>query len=70
MLTITLKGGSNSAAKPQLSEQPLGLPPTQPTPGPSSDLELRIEQLEEEMTMTKNCRETIISIYQSQFIFL
>ena len=34
------------------------------------DLETRVKQLEEEITKAKNSRETIVSIYRSQFTFL
>ena len=34
------------------------------------DLETQVKQLEEEITKARNCRETIISIYRSQFTFL
>ena len=65
-----LKGASNTASKPRLLEQPQAPPSNQSTPRPSSDFELRIKQLEEEMKKARNRRETIISSYRSQFTFL
>ena len=67
--TITLKGASDTSSKPKLPEKSRSPPAIQPTPGPSLDLEPRTKQLEEEMTKAKNCRETIISNYRSQFTF-
>ena len=69
-ITITLKRASSITFKPQLSDQQRG-PPTQSTSGTlSSDIESRVKQMEEEITKAKNCRETILSIYRSQFNFL
>ena len=70
MLTIILKGASNTASRPRLPQEPQSAPPTQPTPRPSLDLKPRTEQLEEAMTKAKTCRETIVSIYRSQSTFL
>ena len=68
-ITITLKRASSITFKPRLSDQQRG-PPTQSTSGTlSSDIESRVK-LEEEITKAKNCRETILSIYRSQFTFL
>ena len=70
-ITITLKRTSSTTLKSRLPDQPRGPPPNQPTPGPlSSDFETRVKQLEEEVTKAKNCPETIIFIYRSQFTFL
>ena len=69
-ITITLKRASSNTTKSRLSDQQRG-PPTQPTSGTLfSDLESRVQQLEEKITKAKNCRETILSIYRSQFTFL
>ena len=69
-ITITLERASSTTTKSRLPDQQRG-PPTQPTSGElSSDLESRVKQLEEEITKAKNCRETIISIYRSQFTFM
>ena len=69
-ITITLKGASSTISKPLLPDQQRG-PPIYPTSGTTPlDLESRVKQLEEESTKAKNCRETIISIYRSQFTFL
>ena len=70
-ITITLKRALSTASKSWLLDQPRGPPPTLRTSKPSSvDLEIRIKQLEEEITKAKNCGETIISVYRSQFSFL
>ena len=69
-ITITLKRASSTISKPRLPDQQRGSP-TQSTSGThSSDLESRVKQLEEEITKAKNCRETFISIYRSEFTFL
>ena len=70
-ITITVKRASSTKAKPRLTDQPRGSPPSLPTSRSfSSDLETRVKQLEEEVTKAKNCREIIISIYRSQITFL
>ena len=69
-VTITLKNTSNSTSQSRLVELPRAPPSTQTISGPSSDLETRVRQLEEEITKAKNSRETILSIYRSQFTFL
>ena len=68
-ITITLKRASSTTSRHRLLDQQRG-PSTQSTSGTvSSDLESRVKQLEEEITKARNCRETIISIYRSQFTF-
>ena len=70
-ITITLRRASSTSSKPRLPDQPRGPTPALPTSRPpSSDLEIRVKHLEEEITKAGNCRETIISLYESQFIFL
>ena len=65
-ITITLKRASSATAKFRLPDQPPSLPTSRPS---SSDLETRVKQLEE-VARAKNCRETVISIYRTQFTFL
>ena len=68
--TITLKRPSSTTSRLWLPDQQRGSP-TQSTSGTlSSDLESRVKQQEEEITKAKNSRETIISIYRSQFTVL
>ena len=69
-VTITLKRTSSTTSRSQLTEPPRTPPSTQITPRPSSDLEAQVKQLEEEITKASNSRETIASIYRSQFAFL
>ena len=70
-ITIILKRTSTTSSKPRLPDQPRSPTPAQPTSRPpSSDLETRVKQLEAEIIKAKNCRETFLSIYRSQFIFL
>ena len=70
-LTITFKGAPSTSFEPWLPEQSRASPSTKPTPESLlSDLEPRIKKLEKEITTAKNCRETNISIYRSQFTFL
>ena len=70
-LRLQLQRASSTTSKSQLPDQPRGSPASLPTSRPSSsDLETGVKQLEEEVTKAKNCRETIISIYRSQFTFL
>ena len=67
-ITNTLKRTSSTASKPLSPDQPRGLPTSKLTPGrSSSELGARVKQKEEEITKAKNCRETITSIYRSQF---
>ena len=66
-IKITLKRTSSTTTKSRLPDQPPSLSTSRPSP---SDLETRVKQLEEETTKARNCRETIISIYRSQFTFL
>ena len=69
-ITITLKRASSTTSKSQLPDQPRGSAPSLPTSRPSSSaLEGRVKQLEE-VSQARNCRETNISIYRSQFTFL
>ena len=69
-VTITLKRTPSTTSRSRLTESPQAPPSTQTTSGPSLDLETRIQQLEEEITKARDSRETIASIYQSQFAFL
>ena len=69
-ITTILIRAPSTISKSRLLEQPKALPSAQSTSGPSSDLGTRVKQLEEEITKTRNCRETIISNYRSQFTFL
>ena len=69
-VTVTLKRTSSTTSQSWLIESPQASPSTQTTSEPSLDLESRVKQLEEEITKAKNCRETILSIYRSQFAFL
>ena len=69
-VTITLKRTSSATSWSQLTE-PLRTPrSTQTLSGHPLDSEARIKQLEEEITKASNSRETIASIYRSQFAFL
>ena len=68
--TISLKKTSSSIFQSRLAELPRAPPSTQTKSGPSSDLETRVKQLEEEITKARDSRETIASIYRSQFAFL
>ena len=69
-LIITLKRTSNTTSQYGLTEPPRASLSTQTTSGPSSDLETQVKQLEEEITEARDSRETIASIYRSQFAFL
>ena len=69
-VTITLKRTSSTTSRSQLTETLRTPPSTQTTSGPPSDLEARVKQLEEEITKASNSRETIASVYRSQFAFL
>ena len=66
-ITITLKKSFERYPKSLLPNQPPSLPTSRPSP---LVLETRVKQLEEEITKAKNCRETSVSIYRSQFTFL
>ena len=65
-ITFTLKTASSTTTKSRLPDQPPSLSTCRPSP---SDIETRDKQLEHEITNARNCRETIISIYRSQFTF-
>ena len=69
-VTITLRRTSSTTSRSQLTEPPRAPPSNQTTSGPSSDIENRVRQLEEEITKARDSRETIASIYRSQFAFL
>ena len=69
-VTITLKRPSSTQFRSQLTEPPRASQSNQTTSGPSLDLEPRVRQLEEEITKARESRETIASIYRSQFAFL
>ena len=69
-VTITLKRPSSTPSRSQPTEPPRAFLSSQTTSGPSLDLETRVRQLEEEITKAGESRETIASIYQSQFAFL
>ena len=58
-VTITLKRYSSTTSRSQLTEPPRTPPSTQTTSGPSSDLEARVKQLEEEITKASNCRKQL-----------
>ena len=62
-VTITLKRTSSTTSRSQLTEPPRAPPITQTTSEPSSDLETRVKQLEEEFIKARDSRETIASIY-------
>ena len=69
-VTNTLKRTSSTTSPSQLTE-PLRAPPSnQTTSGSSSDIKNRVRQLKEEITKARDSRETIASIYRSQFAFL
>ena len=69
-VTITLKRTSSTTFRSQLTESRQNPPSSQTASGPSSDLETRVKQLEEEITKARDSRETIASNYRSQFAFL
>ena len=69
-VTITSKRTSSTTSRSRLTESLQAHPSTQTTSGPSLDLETRVRQLEEEITKARDSRETISSIYRSQFAFL
>ena len=69
-VTITLKRPSSTQSRSQPNEPPRAPPSNQTTTGPSSDLENRVRQMQEEITKARDSRGTIVSIYRSQFAFL
>ena len=70
-ITIILKRASSTSSKPRLPDEPRVPTATLPTSSPSSsELETLVQQLEEEIAKARNCRETIISTYRSQFTFI
>ena len=69
-VTNTLERTSSTTSRSQLTESPQAPPSTQTASGPSSDLETRVKQLEEEITEARDRSKTIASIYRSQFAFL
>ena len=69
-VTITLKRPSSTQSRSQPTEPPRSPLSSQTTSGPSLDLEIRVRQLEEEITKAREGRETIASIHRSQFAFL
>ena len=69
-VTTTLRRTSSTTSRSQLIESPQAPPSTQTVSEPSLDLETRVEQLEEEITNARVSRETIASIFRSQFAFL
>ena len=69
-VTNTLKRPSTTTSRSQPTK-PLRVSLSNPTTsGPSLDLETRVRQLEKEITKARESRETIASIYRSQFAFL
>ena len=68
-VTLTLKRTSSSTSQSRLAELPRAPPSTQATSEPSSDLETRVKQREEEITKARDSRETVASIYRSEFAF-
>ena len=69
-VTNILKAASSTTSPRRLIESPQASHSTQTTTEPCLDLESQVKQLEEEITEAKNCRETILSVYRSQFTFL
>ena len=69
-VTITLKRPSSTTSRSQSTEPPRASPSNQTTSGSSLDLETRVTQLEAEITKARESRETIASLYRSQFAFL
>ena len=65
-----MKRPSSTPSRSQPTEPPRAPLSSQTTSGPSLDLETRVRQLEEEITKARESRETIASIYRSQFAFL
>ena len=69
-VTNTLKRTSSTTSQSQLTEPLRASPSNQTTSAPSSNLENRVRQFKEENTKARDSRETIASIYRSQFTFL
>ena len=69
-VTITLKRPSSTQSRSQPTEPLRASQSNQTTSGPSLDLETRVRQLEEKITKARESRETLVSIYRSQFAFL
>ena len=69
-VTIILKRPSSTTSRSQPTEPPRASPSNQTTSGSSLDLETRVRQLEAEITKARESRETIASIYRSQFAFM
>ena len=70
MLTNTSKRTSSTTSHSRLTEAPRAPSSTQTASGPSSNLETRVRQWEEEITKARDSRETIACIYRSQFAFI
>ena len=66
----TLKRPSSTQSRSQPTEPPRSPLSSQSISGHSLVLETRVRQLEEEITKAREGRETIASIYRSQFAFL
>ena len=69
-VTITLKRPSSSTSRSQPTEPLRVSLSDQTTFGSSLDLKTRVRQLEEKITKARESRESISSIYRSQFAFL
>ena len=69
-VTNTLKRTSSTSSRSQPTDSPRASLSNQTTSGPSLGLETRVKQLEEEITKSRENRETIASIHRSQFAFL
>ena len=69
-VTVTLKRNSSTTSRSQLTDAPRAPPSTQTLSGPPSDSETPVRQLEEKISKARDSRETIASIYRSQFAFL
>ena len=69
-VSVTLKRPSSTTSRSQPTEPPRDSPSNQTTSGSSLDIKTRVRQLEAEITKARESRETIASIYRSQFAFL
>ena len=69
-VTITLKRPSSTTSRSEPSEPTRASLSNQTTSGPFLDLETRVRQLGEEIAKARESRETIASIYRSQFALL